>query len=161
MRVEEFGRLSRNQLRTKANECFHKAETAGTNDRPGLLLEAQFYLRELEHRVDSWTSIRDFILEIVVIFLIGWEIHMGYRQENQQSQNFKDQQQVLTNLQKSSAATAAILASLRIDEYRSSKTTSAVLRRFSHCPLRRRSETNDLHQQRKNERDPLGLKVFQ
>ena len=62
---------------------------------------------------DRWVSGRDLVLEIVVIALIGWEIHMGYRQETQQSKNFADQQRVLTNLGDSSKATADILTSLK------------------------------------------------
>jgi hypothetical protein len=42
-------------------------------------------MRELEHRRDSLVSIRDFLLEIAVIALIGWEIHMSYRAEHLQS----------------------------------------------------------------------------
>lgn len=52
-------------------------------------------------------------LEIVVVALIGWEISLGYRQERLQSRNFKEQQQVLTNLENSSAATASTLGSLQ------------------------------------------------
>ncbi len=52
-------------------------------------------------------------LEVVVVCLIGWEIHLGYQQERLQSRNFKEQQQVLTNLQNSSAITAKTLASLQ------------------------------------------------
>jgi hypothetical protein len=52
------------------------------------------------------------ILEIVVISLIGWEIYLGYLQEHQQAENFNKQQQVLTNLGKSSEATATTLTTL-------------------------------------------------
>src|SRR6267142_1609523 len=52
-------------------------------------------------------------LEIVVVLLIGWEIYLGYQQERLQSQNFQKQQQVLTNLETSSAATAKTLTSLQ------------------------------------------------
>jgi hypothetical protein len=64
-------------------------------------------------RREQWTSTRDFILEIVVIGLIGWEIHMSYRQEQLQSKDFDKQQQALTNLEKSSAETANTLAGLQ------------------------------------------------
>lgn len=79
MRVEEVGKLTRAQLRDKANECFRLAELTSTIDKPALLLEAQFYMRELERRFDSRASLRDLILEVIVIALIGWEIHMSYR----------------------------------------------------------------------------------
>ncbi|HUO36243.1 MAG TPA: hypothetical protein VMU43_14740 [Candidatus Acidoferrum sp.] len=105
MRVEEFERLSRKLVRFRANEAFDAAEKFGIQNT-SKLLEAQFYMRELEHRYDSRISIRDFILEIVVILLIGWEIGLGYQQERQQRQAFNAQLQVLENLQKSTDTTA-------------------------------------------------------
>ncbi len=62
---------------------------------------------------DRWVSGRDLFLEIVVIGLIGWEIHMGYRQERQQSYDFSEQQKVQTNLARSSDATAKTLTALQ------------------------------------------------
>jgi hypothetical protein len=54
-----------------------------------------------------------FALEIVVVVLIGGEILLALWQGHLQSRNFDDQQQVLTNLQTSSAATAKTLTSLQ------------------------------------------------
>jgi hypothetical protein len=54
-----------------------------------------------------------FSLEIVVVLLIGGEIVLGLWQEHLQSRNFEKQQQVLTNLQNSSVATAKTLTSLQ------------------------------------------------
>lgn len=62
---------------------------------------------------ERWVSGRDFLLEIVVIFLIGWELVLARRQDIMQDQNFKRQQEVLTNLANSSRDTASILASLK------------------------------------------------
>ncbi len=62
---------------------------------------------------DRWIPLRDLILEIAVIGLIGWEIYLGYHQELQQSKNFDKQQTVLKNLNDSSKATADTLASLK------------------------------------------------
>jgi len=64
-------------------------------------------------RRDHWISLRDFVLEAFIIGLILWEIHMGYRQEGQQAQNFGKQQTVLTNLGTSSQATADTLTALK------------------------------------------------
>ena len=108
MNLEELERLSRTQLRAKANEAFHSAEEEG----PGYLAQAEFYVRELQHRRDSWVSIRDFVLEIIVIGLIGWEIHMGYRAERLQSQNFEKEEKVFTNLEANSATTANTLTTV-------------------------------------------------
>jgi len=52
-------------------------------------------------------------LEIAVVLLILGEILLAFWQEHLQSRNFKEQQQILTNLQTSSAATAKSLTSLQ------------------------------------------------
>jgi hypothetical protein len=108
MLLNEIEKLTKKQLRQRVDAAFELAEQKG----PGYLAEAQFYMRELEHRRDSFTSIRDLVLEIVVIALIGWEIHMSYRGERLESQNFEKEQAVFANLQTSSAATAGTLTAL-------------------------------------------------
>ena len=110
--VEELEKLSKKELRKRANEFFSLLDNCGYEQEPAVLAKAQFYLRQLEHRWDSWVSTRDLILELVVIALIGGEIYMGVRQERQQMQNFNAQQAVLQNLQTSSQATAEKLTSL-------------------------------------------------
>ena len=70
MRLKEIEKLKKKDLKQRVDEAFARADEKG----PGYLAEAQFYMRELEHRRDSFTSIRDLVLEIVVIALIGWEI---------------------------------------------------------------------------------------
>jgi hypothetical protein len=112
MRVEEVEKLSKKELRARANACFAQAEVPGYERGP-LLFEAQFYMRELEHRADSRVSIRDLILEIVVIALIGWEIHMGYRQSADQATEFGQQQKIFQNLETSSQATADTMTALK------------------------------------------------
>jgi cytoskeletal protein RodZ len=111
--VEELEKVSKKELRKRANEFFSLLDNCGHEQEPAVLAKAQFYLRQLEHRWDSWVSTRDLILELVVIGLIGGEIYMGVRQEHQQTQNFNAQQQVLQNLQTSSQATADTLTSLK------------------------------------------------
>jgi hypothetical protein len=112
MKLDEVEKLSKKELRGRINNLFEEAEDPGL-ERSSPYSQAQFYMRELEHRRDSFTSIRDFILEIAVIGLIGWEIHMSYRAERLQSQNFENEQAVFTNLQASSAITAKTLESER------------------------------------------------
>lgn len=109
MRLNEIEKLKKKQLKQRVDEAFELAERKG----PRYLAEAQFYMRELEHRRDSFTSIRDLVLEIVVIALIGWEIHMSYRGERLASQNFEKEQAIFANLQTSSAATAVTLTALQ------------------------------------------------
>jgi hypothetical protein len=114
MTLEELNKLSKKELRQKTNEAFAqtKASYVGRTERDKYYAEARFYIDELERRSTSWISIRDLILEIFVIALIGWEIHMGYRQESQQAKDFDKQQIVLKNMETSSEETAKLLQSL-------------------------------------------------
>lgn len=107
--VKELEKLSRRQLRARADEVFQDAETRG----PGYLIGAQFYIGELERRADSRTSIRDLILEILVICLIGGELYMSHQQSVQQDTQFKEQQIVLGNMEKSSRETLAAITAER------------------------------------------------
>ncbi len=105
-------KMSQAELKRAIVMCFEYAPDATPIDRLAVLQEAEFYTRELERRRDSWTSIRDLALEIAVIALIGWEIHMSYRGERLDSQNFEKEQVVFANLEASSAATAGTLIEL-------------------------------------------------
>ena len=109
MRLTEIEKLKRTELKQRVDEAFALADEKG----PAYLMQAQFYMRELEHRRDSWVSIRDFILEVVVIALIGWEIWMGYRAERLQTTNFAEEKTLFENLQTNSGATADFLGSLK------------------------------------------------
>jgi hypothetical protein len=105
MQVEELERLSKKALRSRINECFATADEVG-KERGPLYEKAHFYMSELQHRRDSTVAARDLVLEIVVIALIGWEIHMGYRQELQQTRSFDQEQIIWKNMEASSDATA-------------------------------------------------------
>jgi hypothetical protein len=61
---------------------------------------------------ERWIPLRDFILEIVVILLIGWEIALGVYQEKDQDRNFDEQQKILAKMQQNAAATAQTLTTL-------------------------------------------------
>jgi hypothetical protein len=107
--VKELEKLSRRELRARADEVFKDAETRG----PGYLIGAQFYIGELERRADSRTSIRDLILEILVIILIAGELYMSHKQSIQQDTQFKEQQIVLGNMEKSSKETLGAITAER------------------------------------------------
>jgi hypothetical protein len=93
---------------------------------PASLEHARAWLTEessYNARREHWISLRDFILEAFIVGLILWEIHMGYRQEGQQStnfttqqgiqkENFDAQQKVLKDLLSSSGSTAGILSTI-------------------------------------------------
>ena len=82
MTFEEFEKAKPRELRAKAKSYFEAAQAPGhTGERvTSFLLEAQFYMGEIDRRHDSWISLRDLVLEIVVILLIGWEIFEGNKQ---------------------------------------------------------------------------------
>jgi hypothetical protein len=86
VKLEDYENWNKKKLRQIINACFEHAPDAEPVDRLAVLLEAQFYTREMERRSDSWISRRDFFLEIVVILLIGWEVLMGYKQDHLQNQ---------------------------------------------------------------------------
>jgi hypothetical protein len=113
VKVEEFEKLSKPDLRRLANEYFQRADSAGPLDGPAYLLRAQFYLHELDRREDSRISLRDLVLEIVVIVLIGAEIALGIWEGRQQSAAFNGVTTILNNLEASSEATAKTLTSLQ------------------------------------------------
>jgi hypothetical protein len=84
MTVEEFQSTTADQLREKANDCFARADKTGSLDRPGLFMEAQFYLGEIERREhgkeraeNAKIADRDYKLEKWVIVLIGIEIFLS------------------------------------------------------------------------------------
>ena len=53
MRLEEFEKWSKDQLRNGINLCFEAAQEADDNARGDILTEVEFYMRELERRRDS------------------------------------------------------------------------------------------------------------
>lgn len=112
-RLEVIDKMSRAELKQAIVMCFERAQEVTPIDRLAVLQEAQFYTQELERRSDSRTSIRDFVLEIAVIALIGWEIHMGYRAERLQTTNFGEEKKVFEHLDKSSGATAETLVAVK------------------------------------------------
>jgi hypothetical protein len=71
---------------------------------------------DYQTRHDRWIESRDLFLELVIIGLIIWEIHLSYEQERQQSANFTEQQRVLSNMLTSSQTTADTLRTLSNDQ---------------------------------------------
>jgi hypothetical protein len=68
---------------------------------------------DIQEYRERWIPLRDFILEILVICLIGWEIHLGYQQDKQQAINFSTEQKLLNSLAINTQTTANTLASLQ------------------------------------------------
>src|ERR1700687_6169780 len=110
MTFEEYEKASKRVLRAQAKESFDQAnQNASWGGAPTLLLQAQFYMQELDRRHDSLISLRDLILEIIVISLIGGEIWLGWRQGTDEALLMNRQNKILANLDKSTAATAALV----------------------------------------------------
>ena len=83
------------------------------------MLEAQFYMQEMDRRDSSRIARRDWWLEIVVIFLIGIEIVLSVvgiifavREGNAQAKLVQAQTGILTSLQQSSSDTVGALKGL-------------------------------------------------
>jgi hypothetical protein len=109
MKAEEFARATENELRQNANECFEKLNTRGSMEKPALLLEAQFYMDEIERRKQDKAAARSYrlekfvvFLEVIVIILIAMELLDGNKQLG-----------VLDSLKTSADATAKAMKSLQ------------------------------------------------
>jgi hypothetical protein len=116
----ELQKATKAELETAAVECLQQYKVAGGLDKPAHLLEAQLYMRELDRRSDSWISLRDLILEIVVIALIGGEIWLGWKAGRDEDKLMSNQTAVIERLRdsadltaRSQAATAGTLESLQ------------------------------------------------
>lgn len=113
LKLENISKMSKEELRIAIAAALEHARESSPIDRLAMLQEAQFYTRELEHRHDSRISLRDLVLEIVVILLIGGEILLGYRQGRDEAEASALERQVLSHLEESSAATAGSLTALQ------------------------------------------------
>jgi hypothetical protein len=119
MTFEEFETANSKQLRSEARICFQASmEMAGGawERRTAKLLEAQFFMQELDRREDSWIARRDFWLEVAVIILILVEIllsiygiKLAVKQGNDEDAMMGKQNAILFDLQTSTQATAQLL----------------------------------------------------
>ncbi len=107
MTFEQFEKLGQHALRHEAKMAFDRAyEHNAAELRLIALTEAQFYMQELDRRHDSSVSIRDLILELIVIALIGVEIWLGWKQGVDQDSMMTKQNAILSSLQTATQATA-------------------------------------------------------
>jgi len=91
MTFEEFENATDEELKAEAKNCFETS--GGTWDRMTKhLLEAQFYMQELDRRGDAverkhirGIERRELILELIIIALILGEIVLGLWEGNQQA----------------------------------------------------------------------------
>jgi hypothetical protein len=116
MTYEEFVRVPQGDLERKASDCFSKAVTADDQQKSALLLEAQFYMGEIERRDQARISRRDVLLEVFIIVLIVVEIlialynlRFSVIEAANQTSLTERQAGILDQLQKSATATADTL----------------------------------------------------
>jgi hypothetical protein len=127
MNLEELSRMTEAQLRAKANEHLAPRESelpgGGTFTIKPDLGDAQFFIDEIERRKQSRTGLRDLILELIVIVLIGAELYYGIHGGNQQlavlqtlNASAGQQLAVLQKLNASADDTAKTMKSLREEQ---------------------------------------------
>ncbi len=108
MTFEQFEKARPEDLKAQAKECFDLINSPQIPNefQVAKLLEAQFYMQELDRRHGSWVATRDLILEIVVIVLIGAEIVLAVKQGVDEGVMMDKQNAILSKLNDSSSATA-------------------------------------------------------
>src|SRR5690242_8577805 len=112
MNTEDFENASEKDLRLRANECFEKITDSGSHEQPALLLQAKFYLDEIERRKQDKVASRAFKrellalgLEVIVILLIAFELVDGSKQSR-----------ALEAVAESARATATAVTSLQKEQ---------------------------------------------
>ncbi|MGB2636602.1 MAG: hypothetical protein WAM58_21910 [Candidatus Acidiferrum sp.] len=140
MRLEDYENWDTEKLRQIINDCFEHAEEIDGDDRRVVMLEAEFYVRELDRRenrraekerrdadtkrdeIETKRRRVDLGLELLIVVLIGLELITavglaiwGSRQQAQDVQQelaaFGNMQTVLSNLEKTSEKTAETMKS--------------------------------------------------
>jgi hypothetical protein len=119
MTFDEFERATNGVLRERAKGCFERAAGEEQDLKARLLIEAQFYMQEMDRRHGSTTARRDFVLELIVIVLILgefvlaiWGIAIALDEGASQAKLMAKQAYILEKLFTSTAATANTLQSL-------------------------------------------------
>jgi hypothetical protein len=110
MTFEEFEKAEPNELRRVAKACFDSLGSmggGGWDRKAAKLLEAQFYMMELDRRESADIARRDFRMELIVIALIGlelivgiWGITLGVRENKEQAQAMERVVQGLDRVEK-------------------------------------------------------------
>ena len=127
MTFADFEKATPAVLREQARQCFDRANEAqtATEFQVAKLIEAQFYMSEMDRRAGSRIGLRDLLLEIVVILLIGGEIGLAVKQGKDEDILMDKQNGILTSLQTSTADNAASIKALATVTQVMSDTTAA------------------------------------
>jgi len=140
MRLEDFENWDTEKLRQIINGCFEHAEEIEGDDRRVVMLEAEFYVRELDRRenrraekerrdadtkrdeIETKRRRVDLGIELLIVGLIGLELFaavgLAIRGSRQQAQDvrqelaaFSNMQTVLSNLEQTSEKTSETMKS--------------------------------------------------
>ena len=76
----DIDKMSRKELERKAHEAMGEYIEKRGKDHHALLEDAQFYREELRSRAERRSRRIDIFLELIIIAMIGWEIHEGRQQ---------------------------------------------------------------------------------
>lgn len=114
MNFEEFEKAKAADLKRMAKERFEESQSESLlgEQKVSLLLEAQFYVSELDRRISGRIAIRDLVLEIIVIVMIGLEILLAIKQGKDEDRSMDKQNAILGSLQQSTSATASTMQGL-------------------------------------------------
>ena len=103
----EFEEATTSQLKAAAKTSFEMAKTGPYERMSAGMLQAQFYISEIERRDSASIARRDFRMELIVIALIalelavaGWGIWLGSTEAAEQSRVSQKQIEMLDKLQK-------------------------------------------------------------
>jgi hypothetical protein len=78
--LDKINKLSSKELARRAKEALDSYIEKRGLDHHALLVDAQFYLGELQSRKERRSRRIDIFLELIIIGMIGWEIHEGNKQ---------------------------------------------------------------------------------
>jgi hypothetical protein len=114
MTFEEFEKADKAKLMAEAKKSFDISQDPRSDNtwQVAKLIEAQIYMTEIDRKSSSRIALRDLILEVVVIILIGVEIVLAIKQGDDQQVFMGKQNSILTNLQQSSSDTAKAMKDL-------------------------------------------------
>jgi hypothetical protein len=114
MTFEEFEKAEARELRQHAKRCFELGQLTNTDvgARPSYLLEAQFYMSEIDRREanierqeDRRIALRSHRIELSIIALIILEILIAFGEGKKQAEILERQASILERVEK--AATGA------------------------------------------------------
>lgn len=124
MNFDQFEKATVEDLKAEAKRCFDESRTLTPADleyKAPLMLEAQFYMQEMDRRDSSRIARRDWWLEVVVIVLIGIEIvlslvgmNIAIQEGKAQAGLTQQQTGILTSLQQSTSQTADAMKNLAV-----------------------------------------------